>query len=290
MNADRGRTVNSVYIDASADAIWWYVATAEGWKHFLSDIATYSGAQPEIAQGDELTLVIGELTNRAVCAECVKPELIRFDERYTSILPDGSLWEYNLRTSFAFEPIGCGTCTKVTVTVEGYTEDETMQWVRECGETGWRQSLFHLKNTIELGLDLRNSIFNYPRLGVMNYTATAAQLEEQGLADAGIRGNFIATVYPNSPASRAGLHGGVIVTSLGGIPVPTYHDFVKALSRFYGTNAPADIVFYERGERHAVTADLTYDDQFTGMIDPNEVSLDEISVRRRKLSAVKEQE
>ncbi|MFS0836899.1 hypothetical protein [Paenibacillus sp. 1P03SA] len=290
MNEDRNKTVNSVYIDASAEEIWWYVATAEGWKHFLSDIATYSGAQPEIAPGDELTLVIGELTNRAVCAECVKPDLIRFDEHYTSIFPDGSRWEYSLKTSFAFEPIGSGPCTKVTVTVEGYTEDEMLQWVRECGETGWRQSLFHLKNTIELGLDLRNSIFNYPRLGVMNYTATPAQLEEQGLAGAGIRGNFIGTVYPNSPAHRAGLRSGIIVTSLGGMPVPAYSDFVKALSRFYGTDKPADIVFYERGEQCAVTVDLTYEDRFTGMIDPNEVSLDEISIRRRELSAVKERE
>ncbi|WP_068776302.1 PDZ domain-containing protein [Paenibacillus sp. FJAT-26967] len=278
-SSELGRTVNSVYIDGPVEKAWWYIATAEGWNHFLSDIATYSGTSPEISEGDEMTLVIGELTNRAVCTACIRLRLITFEEQYSSIFPDGTLWEYKLNTAFSFEHFN--GLTKVTVTVDGFTEDEMMQWVKECTELGWRQSLFHLQNTIELGLDLRNSIFGYPRLGVLNYTASCGQLKEQNLTAAGLGGNYIKKVYPGGPAHRAGLPDGIIVTHLGKMPVPTYSEFVKALCRCAGSKETVELVYYKDGQRKTALVDLTCEDQFTGMVDPNAIPLEEVRKERK---------
>lgn len=268
---------NIVYIDAPATEIWPYLSTVDGWNHFLSDVTITSGGR-EFHCGDQVQITIGELNNYAVCMECNPYQLIAFDEHYSVVLPNGGLWEYQLQTTFSLEQVL--STTKVTVSVEGYTKDEMMQWVRECGETGWRQSLFHLKTVIELGLDLRNSIFNYPRLGVLNYTATKEQLQASGLVQLGIRGNYIKTVYPNSPAQRAGLQDGIIITQIGGMPVPTYNDLVKALSSYYGKNCSVTVNYYLLDQPIETQVHLTYDDQFTGMIDPQHMTVDELVHQR----------
>lgn len=273
---------NIVYIDAPATEIWPFVSTVDGWNHFLSDVTITSGGS-EFHDGDQVHITIGELHNHAVCVACKPYELIAFDEHYSVVLPDGGLWEYRLQTTFSLEQLL--STTKVTVSVEGYTEDEMMQWVRECGETGWRQSLYHLKTVIELGLDLRNAIFNYPRLGVLNYTATTAQLQASGLLQLGIRGNYIKTVYPNSPAHQAGLRDGIIITQIGGMPVPTYNDLVKALSSYYGKNCSVPVNYYALGQPFETIIHLTYDDQFTGMIDPAHVTVEELVNQRIQKSS-----
>lgn len=280
---NKRQTVNTVWIEATATDIWPYVTTSNGWNGFLSDIAIIADGKEVIELGDRLRLVIGELMIRSQCVEYRKYNCITFDESYAVILPNGQTWEYELLTSFVLEESADGS-TRMTVTVDGYGEDEMMQWVHECGEMGWRQSLLHLKNVIELGLDLREAIFNYPRLGVLNYSATEEQLGLQGLNGSGIRGNYIKTVYPNGPAHRAGLPSGVIVTELGGLAVPDYRRFVVALGRYYGKPGEVELVYYDRGHRKSTTANLTYDDQFTGMIDPNRVSREALSKDRMERS------
>jgi len=284
MNATKKRqTANTVWIEVPAADIWPYLTTVEGWNGFLSDIAVIADGKESIELGDRLRLVIGELMVRSQCVEYRKHDCITYEENYAVILPNGQTWEYGLTTSFAFAESAEGM-TKMSVTVDGYSEDEMMQWVRECGEMGWRQSLLHLKNVIELGLDLREAIFNYPRLGVLNYTATEAQLELHGLHRSGTAGNYIKTVYPNGPAYLAGLPSDVIVTEIGGRAVPNYRCFVEALGAFYGKVDDAEVVYNERGVRKQVTVRLTYDDQFTGMIDPTRVSREELSKDRMERS------
>ncbi|MFC5407310.1 hypothetical protein [Cohnella soli] len=279
---EKSKTVNTIWIEAPVSEIWPYVTTTRGWKLFLADIAYIANGKEEVELNDRLRLVLGELSNRSVCTEYRRYKEILYDETYASILPNGRLWEYRLETMFTFEE--ADGMTQMTVTVDGYGEDEMMQWVRECGEMGWRQSLLHLKNVIELGLDLRDTIFNYPRLGVLNYTATEEQLKNQGLAGSGVRGNYIKTVYPGGPSHKAGLPGGCIVASIGGVAVPDYQRFVEALGRFYGKPGNIDLVYYEQGERKTTNVALTYDDQFTGMIDPNSVPLEEVQRNRSERS------
>lgn len=278
MSKIQTKTTNTMVIEASIDKVWWYLSTTDGWNGYLSDIATSSHHRKDILKGDTVTLVIGELTYQAHCLERIEFRYIGFDDHYKAILPNGSTWEYVLKTSFSLSPYN--QMTKVTVTVDGYTADEMMQWVRECGEMGWRQSLFNLKCILELGLDLRNEIFNYPRLGVLNYTATAQQLEEQGLKN--IRGNYLKRAYPNSPAALAGLKDGDIITHIDEQMVPTYYDFVRVLSKHYGKNSTTKVQYLRNGQSLTAEVTLTYDDQFTGMIDPKETPLEEVSAERKR--------
>ncbi|CAM4490082.1 PDZ domain-containing protein [Paenibacillus tarimensis] len=276
---------NTVWIEAAAGEVWRYVATVSGWKQFLADISSLSSPRDEIKVGDTVVLVIGELTNKASCVEKVEQELIVFDEQYEVVMPDGSLWPYTLQTSFHFQELD--GMTKLTAAVDGYGPDEAMQWIRECGEMGWRQSLFHLKTVIELGMDLRNEIFNYPRLGVMNYTAAAEQLRKQGLDSRQPGGNHIATVYSGGPAWKAGLRDGALIVELGGRAVPTYRDFVVALGQLYGKpSVSVEVVYYRDGQRCITYIEPTYDDQFTGMVDPEAEPLSEVAERRKRQSGV----
>jgi hypothetical protein len=271
-----------MFIEAQAQAIWPFFATATGWTRYLSDITTTASNKDEFSLGEEVTIVIGELTNKAHCVALSKASFISFNESYASVLPNGSIWSYNLRTSFTL--LQQEEMCKVTVRVEGYTADEMMQWVRECGEVGWRQSLFNLKNIIELGLDLRNDIFNYPRLGVLNYTATSSQLSSAGLEKSGPGGNYIKKVYPNSPAERAGLNDGIIITHIQHKPVATYYEFICALSSFYRKEAEVSIRYIFSGEWKETTVLLTYEDQFTGMVNPQLISQEELKEERLRLS------
>ncbi|PZD95324.1 hypothetical protein DNH61_12310 [Paenibacillus sambharensis] len=278
-------TSNTVWIEAAADEVWRYVATVSGWKQFLADLSSLSSPRDEIMAGDTVVLVIGELTNKASCVERIEHKLISFDEQYEVVMPDGSLWPYRLQTAFRVQERS--GFTELEVIVNGYGRDEAMQWIRECGEMGWRQSLFHLKTVVELGLDLRNEVFNYPRLGVLNYTATAEQLCRQGLDPDRQGGNHIGTAYPGGPAWKAGLRDGALIVKLGGRAVPTYRDFVVALGQLYGKPpVPVEVVYYWEGQRYTTHIEPTYDDQFTGMVDPEAEPLSEVAARRKRQSRV----
>jgi len=266
-------------IEAPVERVWRYLSTPAGWNDFLSDIATHTRGKDSIELGDQVQFVIGELSYQATCIKWEKPYIIGFQEQYKAMFPNGDNWSYELQTSFLLRSLGCNT--EVVVDVCGFHRDNIMQWVRECGEMGWRQSLFNLKCVIELGLDLRNEIFNYPRLGVFNQTAGQQLLSQHGIREGG---NVLHKVYPNSPAALAGLQDGDIITQIDGEPVPTYKDFVRVLSRFYRKNGQARIEFFRDGHRQVTIAHLTYDDRFTGMIDPTQISLEDVAEQRRKAS------
>lgn len=276
---------NSIWIEAPAEEIWPYFSTAVGWNSYLSDIAKATHSKNQFSPGDSIEIVIGELTNYSYCLESCKPSNIVFQDHYSVILPDGNSCDYNLVTSFTLKEKNL--MTYVTVTVTGYRDDEWMQWVRECGEMGWRQSLFNLKSVIELGLDLRNEIFNYPRLGVLNFTATSEHINQLGITDQGIRGNWIGQVYPGGPADKAGLKSNILVTEINHREVPDYTAFTKELGRQYKKNNPVCIKYYDGIQFTETEIKLTYDDQFTGMVDPTTTPLEEIAKERKKKSRSK---
>ncbi|MDM5335857.1 PDZ domain-containing protein [Fictibacillus enclensis] len=279
MNNSKYESVNVTWIEKPISDVWWYFSTAEGWKAYLSDITSLNSKKESIELGDTLEIIIGELTNKTTCIEYIQNECISFKDDYSAVLPNGDVWEYSLITSFLLEEIE--PMTKITVKVEGYTDDEMMQWVRECGEMGWQQSLFNLKSIIELGIDVRNDIFNYPRLGVLNFTASSDILLKAGLDPKEIEGNYIRTVYPNGPAAEAGIQEGDIITEIGRTKVRNYKEFVKALGKLHNKESSTTVKLFRNQVQHHLNLELTYNDQFTGMIDPDKQTVEEL-IRDRK--------
>jgi len=277
---DKSRCVSTIYLEAPIETIWWYIATPKGWNSYLSDIAVASDSSKEFVEGEDIEMVIGELTNHATCISLKKPYLLALQDRFTALFPDGDRWDYELQTTFKLEPVE--HMVKVSVEVEDFSDDEMLQWVREGTETGWRQSLFNLKCILELGLDLRYQIFGYPRLGVFNYTLTEQQRNELGLKGSG--GNYLKEVFPNSPAALAGMQNGDVITHMDGKEVTTYHELVKALSRRYGKKEPVSVAYWRNGQSWSTEVELTLDDQYTGLIDPNEVDLEAVAEERRMRS------
>lgn len=274
-----------MYLEAPVEAIWPYLATPGGMNAYLTDVAEIQGGHEELTVGDTIRIVIGDLVNEARCIACEKPYLLTLEDHHQPVLPDGTVCEYRIRTSFHLEP--CPTTdeqplSKVTVIAEGYGEDEMMQWIRESGEMGWRQSLLNLKCVIELGLDLRNQIFGYPRMGVSNCTASPEKIRQLGLDPAAVRGNYLLEVYPNGPAAKAGLIASDLVTEIAGRPTATYQQFVQALGSVNGSAAEVEIVYYRQGKRYQTTIPLSYADQYTGLIDPLDVPLEQVAEQRRK--------
>ncbi|GAA4726555.1 PDZ domain-containing protein [Brevibacillus fulvus] len=280
LDGDRTTTVNTEYIEAAIEEVWSLLATPDGMNRYLTDKVEVAGGKEQVQAGDALKIYIGDLVNHALCVRCKPPVVFQLADRFQPLLPDGSSWEYRLTTAFFLEKLG--KMTKVTVKVEGYTEEEWMQWIRQSGEMGWRQSLFNLKCVLELGLDLRNEVFGYPRLGVSNYAASPQQIAGMGLNPDRIRGNYLIDVFPGSPAANAGLRSGDLVTCIGGKAVDSYQAFVQALALSARQNRPVTITFYRERQLMQTEAVLSYHADYTGLIDPTIVSLDEVASERRK--------
>ncbi|UFJ42401.1 PDZ domain-containing protein [Brevibacillus humidisoli] len=269
-----------MYIEAPLETIWYYLATPAGMNAYLTDVATIESRGEELTVGDTIRIVIGDLVNEALCVACEKPRLLTLEDHFQPVLPDGTVCDYRIRTSFLLE--ACENMTKVSVIAEGYDGDDFMQWIRESGEMGWRQSLFNMKNVIELGLDLRNEIFGYPRLGVSNCTATEEKIRQLGLDPSIVRGNYLLEVYPNSPAAKAGLQAGDLVMQIGKTKTATYRQFVQALGAAYGSPQEVKIVYYRQGECCQTTARLSYAAEYTGLFDPTEIPLEQVAKQRQK--------
>ncbi len=256
-----------MHIEAAAEEVWPYLATPEGMNAYLTDEVNVEGNR--IEEGAEVRIVIGDMINEAVCLKSDPPRRIVLRDLFRTLLADGSYLEYELTTAFVLEQEG--VMTKVTVLAEGYEKNNIwMQWLRECGELGWRQSLFNLKHVIELGLDLRYDIFGYPRLGVCNCTASRELLKQHGYNPDQIGGNVLLEVFPDSPAYRAGLRQGDLVLALSGEPVPTYHTFVKALSLSVREQQAIPITYAREGRIYHTTASLSSDPLLTGLVQPTE--------------------
>lgn len=266
MNPKQAKAV--MHIESPAEVIWPYLATPAGMNAYLTDEVIVAGGT--IKEGDAVRIVIGDMINDAVCLIHDRPRLFSLRDRFRTLLADGSYLEYELTTTFQLEEIE-SWMTQVTVVAEGYEVGNTwMQWLRECGELGWRQSLFNLKHVIELGLDLRYDIFGYPRLGVCNCTASKEQIAQQGCDPRQIGGNVLLEVFPDGPAAKAGLRRGDIVLALSGEPVPSYLAFVKALATYFREQTAIPITYVRDGHICHTTASLSSDPLLTGLVQPSE--------------------
>lgn len=279
MSSNKARFSTSTIINTTVDVIWKYISTTNGWEEFISDITTVSEGDTEIKLGDIVETVIGELKNQSTCVVHKHKEQLEFKEHYTVISPNGKEWEYFLITTFHLKQLDIEN-SKLEVIVESISDNPMMEWILECSETGWGQSLFNLKSVIELGIDVRNEIFDYPRLGIMNKTASDTEIINLGLDPNLVRGNIVIKCYDNGPAYFSGIKDGDLIITLDEYPVLNYRDFIKALGKFKDNRSVILVTLYRGDTKIETPVHLTYDDQFTGMVDPLEKGLEKIKEER----------
>ncbi|MFD2673332.1 PDZ domain-containing protein [Marinicrinis sediminis] len=279
------KTKTTMVIEAPLASIWYHLTTASGMNDYLTDRVNMSTAFLE--SGTVVHIVIGDMLNEAVCTQIEPMRSVTFHDHFKSLLADDSYLSYQVTTTFLIEPVeepdfsrDSSSMYAVSAIVEGYeSDDELLQWIRECADFGWKQSLFNLKTRLELGLDLRQAIFGYPRLGICNYTATSQQLRAHFLDPNHVQGNWVMEVFPDGPASLAGLQKGDIIVALDQHKVPTYAHFVKELSRSYGKKDTVDIQYVRRGTEYETTARLSYHALLTGLVEPTDARVNDIRTR-----------
>ncbi|UFJ42394.1 PDZ domain-containing protein [Brevibacillus humidisoli] len=275
------RTINITYLEAPLEQVWWSIATPSGSNSYLTDKVETSGAYDQPQVGDRYTLYYGDIVNYATVVACEPHRLFVLSDTYQSMAPDGTIQTFLVKTSYSMEPVG--SFVKLTIEVAGFSHDLMGQWLRECLEMGWRRSLMNLKSVLELGLDLRAEMFSYPRMGIANCTVTQEQALQAGV-EAG-KGNYLMEVFPNSPAAEAGLERGDVIVRIDDTPIGDYASFVRAISRYYGKRAPVRIGYVREGAYRETEANLSIEDRFTGLVDPDILGFEELQAIRRRMAA-----
>jgi len=274
------RTINITYIEASLEEVWHAIATPEGMNTYLTYKAEKTGDPHEIHAGDQYHLCYGDIINRPTVTESVHLHRFSVKDCYESIAPDGQTEYFNVQTTFHLEQDG--TFVKITLTVTGFGDDIHGQWFRECLEMGWRRSLMNLKSVLELGMDLRAEMFSYPRLGVVNCSLRKELSIETGVEED--TGNYLMEVFPNGPAQLAGLKPGDVITHLDDAATRNYSEFVRVISSYFGKNGDVKLRYIRDGQTYETNVKLSLEETFTGLVDVETESLDEIRHKREKLA------
>lgn len=272
------RSINIVYLEAPIDKVWWSIATTEGNNSYLTYSATSTSKTKELKVGDILTLCYGDIINHSEIIEYEYKKVVSLKDSYKSIAPDGSTDYFDVQTRFTMEQED--SFVKLTLEVSGYKDDLYGQWFKECLVMGWRRSLMNLKSVLELGMDLRNELFSYPRLGVVNCSIFEELRMKTGLD----KGNYLLEVFPNSPASKAGLLKGDVIVAIDNLPVSTYEDFVKVISNFYGKKAQVNITYIRNREKYNSVANFSIEDTFTGLVELEGTTFEEVKQKRELLA------
>ncbi|MBO8162719.1 MAG: PDZ domain-containing protein [Brevibacillus sp.] len=263
------------------EEVWLAVATPSGSNRYLTDKVETSGILDQPQVGDRYTLYYGDIVNYATVIACERPRLFVLSDTYQSMAPDGTIQTFRVQTSYSLEQVD--EFVRLTIEVAGFAEDTMGQWLRECLEMGWRRSLMNLKSVLELGLDLRTELFSYPRMGIANCTVNREQASAAGVTPG--QGNYLLEVFPNSPAAEAGLQPGDVIVKVGDHPITDYTSFVRAISRYYGRMEPVRIEYVRAGNALETEVNLSIEERFTGLVDPDHLSFDELQKIRRKLAA-----
>ncbi|MFD7524214.1 PDZ domain-containing protein [Paenibacillus chitinolyticus] len=274
------RTINVTYLEAPLVEVWRSIATPEGMNTYLTYTAEKTGSSKDIRVGDVYTLCYGDILNHPVVTECRYGEVFAVRDRYESIAPDGRSDRFDVQTRFTLAQEGA--FVKLTLEVTGFEPDTYGQWFRECLEMGWRRSLMNLKSVVELGMDLRAELFSYPRLGVVNCTVNADQSAETGVAEG--EGNYLMEVFPNSPAAAAGLRKGDVIVSFDETPTPNYSEFVRVISSYHHKKERIRIGYIRDGARKETPALLSVEETFTGLVDVETETYDDIRRKRETLA------
>ncbi|MGG1877101.1 PDZ domain-containing protein [Paenibacillus campinasensis] len=193
---------NEIQIRGDLEEIWRYVSTLEGYLSFFAD----SGTQ----QGKEIVMEYGGIRNRVEVIVLDKYQELQWRHAYTI-----SGKEYPLTTTFFLQR--SALYTTVIVEVRGFGQQPDDLFVRDLMDETWGRTLFNLKSVIELGTDVRQALFGYRRLGILN-TGTG-------------EGNRILHCFQGSPADVAGLRAGDMILSVEQRPVTTHKALVRELAR-----------------------------------------------------------
>ena len=268
------------YFEAPIDKVWYSIATAEGMNTYLTYKAELRGENEQPKPGDHFLLNYGDIENDQYILQFDKNDTFRVKDTYESISPDGSVQTFQVQTSTMLIKER-DNLTKLTLMVEGFASDTYGQWFRECMRLGWTRSLLNLKSVLELGMDLRTPLFSYPRLGVLNCTVNEEQKLEHNYADTG---NYLLEVFPNSPASKAGLEKGDIIIALNNKETANYDEFVRVISSFNIEKDAINIKYLRNGSSHYTQAYLSLEGNFTGLVDTDEDTFDDIRQKRENLA------
>ncbi|MDM5335816.1 PDZ domain-containing protein [Fictibacillus enclensis] len=269
------RSINEIYLDLPVEEVWNTLVTPQGMNQFLTYKAEKSNPAQEISKGDIFKLNYGDIENNSKVIECTPKKSFTLSDHYESMTPDGTIEQFIVTTKFELNQKY--DQTKLSLTVQGYRKNLQDQWLRECLELGWRRSLINLKSVLELGMDLRTSLFTYPRLGVTNCSNHLISPE-------GIEGNYIMHVFPNSPAEKAGLIEGDVVTNIGDSKTASHQDFVVAISHFQHSTDHVPLTYIRENQSYCIELPLSTHEIFTGQINSKHTTMEEEQKRREALA------
>ncbi|WP_214483021.1 PDZ domain-containing protein [Bacillus sp. SM2101] len=268
------------YLDAPIEKVWRSIATPDGMNSYLTYKSSSTGDPHHPKQGDHFYLNYGDIENDQLVALFNENDTFRVFDTYKSISPDGSIQKFQVQTTTKIT-IEENNFTKLALTVKGFGLDTFGQWFRECMRLGWTRSLINLKSVLELGMDLRTALFSYPRLGVLNCTVNSEQKSELNYSG---EGNYLLEVFPNSPASIAGLKQGDIILFINDKETPNYDQFVKIISTFDIEKDNITIRYYRDGAIYDTKIQLSLEESFTGLVDTDKETFDDIKQKREALA------
>lgn len=212
---------NEIQIKGDLEDIWRYVSTLEGYLSFFAD----SGTQ----HGDEIVMEYGGIVNRVEVIVLEKYQSLQWRHAY-----EISGKQYPLTTTFYLQR--SALYVTVIVEVKGFGQEPDDLFVKDLMDETWVRTLFNLKSVVELGSDIRQALFGYRRLGILN-TGTG-------------EGNRILHCFQGSPADAAGLRAGDIIRSVERRPVRTHKALVRELARHTLRNSTVTLEYEREGTVH----------------------------------------
>ncbi|MCK6259455.1 PDZ domain-containing protein [Fictibacillus sp. KIGAM418] len=268
------------YLEAPIEQVWWSVSTPEGMNTFLTYKSESSGDASSPKVGDRFFLNYGDIENEQIVLEYVENQAFKVFDSYKSISPDGSVQEFKVVTRTTLEQLD-ETFVKLTLSVNGFSIDTFGQWFKECMKFGWQRSMMSLKSVLELGMDLRTPLFSYPRLGILNCTINEEQRVSTGCQ---AEGNYLLEVFPNSPASQAGLKNGDVLLSIGDKETRNYEEFVKTISSYGDKLDNVPIKYFREGQVRTAVVNFSLEEMFTGLVNTENETFSDIKEKREMLA------
>jgi uncharacterized protein YndB with AHSA1/START domain len=128
--------------------------------------------------------------------------------------------------------------TALTIDVEGFSRNDSEDWLRESMYVGWRTELKVLKAYVETGADIRPQVWKGVLMGLRFVSSDTPP---------GVR---IIDVIAGTPAAAAGLRTGDVIAGVDGTKVADFLEFREQISQF----APGDTACFHV-DRDGDTAD-----------------------------------
>lgn len=152
---------------------------------------------------------------------------------------------------FNIEPAAEAGSSRMTLIHSGFGAGSEWDETVVASEQGWRQGLENLKSTLETGIDLR--IARRPFLGITFDVLNAERAAREGIAVQ--EGIYVLGTVDGSGARAAGLGKGDVITSIGGMATPGYHELGSVLGRQEAGNV-VDMEVVRGQERHRIPVTL----------------------------------